>query len=125
MEDFNASPITLNFTNLTNKGQRVNKTVAPTSKQIRYAKDMNNTLLNIYRYYSGVSDDNGQATIFFDDLKPGSDYVMYMTASNMLPYDPAILLYDEEVGILRFHTIHNPSNTNSYCRSEYTSTGLS
>lgn len=125
MEDFNASPITLNFTNLTNKGQRVNKTVAPTSKQIRYAKDMNNTLLNIYRYYSGVSDDNGQATIFFDDLKPGSDYVMYMTASNMLPYDPAILLYDEEVGILRFHTIHNPSNTNSYCRSEHTSTGLS
>ena len=32
----------------------------------------------------------------------------------MLPYEPAILLNDTEVGVLPFHTIHNPSNSSSH-----------
>lgn len=105
-----ASPLTLNFTNTTNQGSRANQTLIPSSKQIRYAKDLNNTVLNVYRYFSGTSDSKGHATIFFNDLKPGSDYIMYMTAANMLPYEPSVLLNDTEVGVLPFHTIHNPSN---------------
>lgn len=119
MENYMASPLTLNFTNLTNEGSRVNSSAIPSSKQIRYAKDMNNTLLNVYRYFSGVSDDQGRATIFFNDLKPGSDYIMYMTAANMLPYEPAVLLNDSEVGVLQFHTIHNPSTP--YCNADLNS----
>jgi len=108
----NTCPLTLNFTDKTSQGYSANsQPLLPCSKQVRYVKDINNTILNANRYFSGVSDSQGSATIFFVDLNAGSGYVVYMTASNMLPYEPAILLNDTEVGVLSFHTIDNPNNS--------------
>ena len=83
--------------------------LAPSSKQIRNGVDTTNTQLNKYRSTSSVSDGTGVTTIFFNDLKPGTIYDMYLTASSILPYEPTMLYEDGEVLKLTFQTLFNPN----------------
>lgn len=106
---------TLNVTTSINQAVRVAtlnasmKAQAPSSKQIRYGFDTANSPLNKYRWTSTVSDVNGVATLFFNDLKPGTVYDMYITASSVLPYEPTMLYDDGEVLKLTFQTLYNPN----------------
>lgn len=79
----------------------------PSSQQIRSGLNKNNTALNKYRYFSGASNSDGIANIFFDDLQPGTKYNMYITASSLLPYEPSYLWEDSEVIKLTFTTLYN------------------
>ncbi len=63
----------------------------PSSNQIRSGLNKNNAALNKYRYYSGTTNYDKLGTIFFDDLQPGTKYVMYITSSSILPYEPTYL----------------------------------
>jgi hypothetical protein len=63
----------------------------PSSNQIRSGLDKKNIKLNKYSYYSGTTDVNGSAKIFFDDLMPGTKYSIYITSSSILPYEPTYL----------------------------------
>lgn len=115
IENRNASPNTLNITENVTQAVRVGllsaeeRSRAPSSKQIRDGADNMNNKLNKYRSTFTVSDINGYTTIFFNDLKPGSVYDMYVTASSILPYEPTMLYEDDEVLKMTFQTLHNPN----------------
>jgi len=48
-----------------------------------------------YRVYSALSDLDGTAYLNFDDLIDNTDYVVYLTVGNNLPYEP-LMLYDDD-----------------------------
>lgn len=56
-----------------------------------------------------MTDEAGTGTIFFDDLKPGSYYELFITCSSYLPYEPTLLWQDSEVIRIRFPTMYNPN----------------
>jgi hypothetical protein len=107
----NTLTITTNVSQATRVGSLSEnlKAQAPTSKQIHDGDDITNSKLNKYRSTSAVSDTNGLTTIFFDDLKPGTIYDMYITASSILPYEPTMLYDDSEVLKMTFQTLYNPN----------------
>ena len=56
-----------------------------------------------------MTDKNGRLSVFFDDLKPGKNYVACYTASSYLPYEPTLLWNNEDVIISKFSTMYNPN----------------
>ena len=81
----------------------------PSSLQIRYGRNIDNTETNKYRRYVSSTDESGEGVIFFDDLKPGAKYKMCISSSSILPYEPTFLWDDDEVIVLEFETLHNPN----------------
>jgi hypothetical protein len=70
---------------------------SPSSNQIRSGKDVNNTQLDKYKRISTTTDLNGNGVIFINDLKPGTIYELYVTASSIIPYEPTFLWSDQKV----------------------------
>ena len=62
------------------------KTKAPLSRQIRFYNDTKNNALGKYRRYFTPTNLLGEATIFFDNLVPASNYSLYITSTSYLPY---------------------------------------
>jgi len=58
---------------------------------------------------SAWTDQEGRGVIVFDELKEYTEYNIYITASNEIPYEPTDLLTDSEVMSLRVKTLKNPS----------------
>jgi hypothetical protein len=85
---------------------------APSSNQIRSAMDRNNEGLGKYRHFTSTTDSNGVGRIFFDDLQPGKNYDMYVTASSIIPYAPTFLWTDSEVLKVSFTTLYNQALKN-------------
>lgn len=84
----NIQPTTVGKLNATQRS------VAPSSSQIKAGTDYKNTPLGVYKVVSLVTDENGKGQIFFKDLKEQSEYVVYITASSPLPYEPTMTLPD-------------------------------
>ncbi len=47
--------------------------------------------------------------VVFQDLKENSEYVVYITASSPLPYEPTMLWPDSKVLTFSFATLPNPN----------------
>lgn len=62
-----------------------------------------------YYIYKGITDEEGKIDIFFDDLRDGETYYVFITGGNYLPYDPPFLLDDSDVRKVVFTT---PKNKN-------------
>ena len=60
----------------------------PTSAQIKQGLDINNVKVSKYSYQSLITDSTGRLSIVFSDLKPGRQYVICITASSPLFYQP-------------------------------------
>jgi hypothetical protein len=58
----------------------------PSSLQIRYGKNIDNSLTTAHQRYTTMTDEDGNGVIFFEDLKPGSVYELFVTSSSYLPY---------------------------------------
>ncbi len=70
------------------------KAKCPSSLQIRYGKNIDNTDTTKNKKFSSMTDEKGNGVIFFDDLKPGSYYELFITSSSYLPYEPTLLWQD-------------------------------
>lgn len=82
------APVLVSSLNATARAQ------CPSSQQIRAGLDQNNIALDQYKKSTITTDKKGYGTIFFNDLKPGSVYNLYLTASSILPYEPTMLWGD-------------------------------
>lgn len=85
------------------------KARAPSSLQVRNGKNIDNSDATAYKKFNSMTDSKGNGVIFFDDLKPGSIYELFMTSSSFLPYEPTLLWQDDEVIRIRFETLYNPN----------------
>lgn len=56
-----------------------------------------------------MTDYYGKINIFFDDLRPERECTVYITAGSYVPYDPPLLMSDEEVRTITFETPKNDS----------------
>jgi len=77
--------------------------------QVRYGKNIDNSASTAYKKYTSITDEKGNGVIFFNDLKPGSIYEVFITSSSYLPYEPTLLWEDSEVIKIRFETLYNPN----------------
>lgn len=115
IEDLNSAEDSLSTATTTITSKRVrqldssNRAKAPRSNQIKSGKDKSNIGLGRYRKFTTTSDESGHGTIFFDDLKPGSAYRLFITCSDILPYDNTFLWSDDDVIEIDFKTLHNPN----------------
>ena len=91
---------------------------APSSLQIMKGKFKDNSETNQYRKFSTSTDNVGKVNIFFDDLKPGSNYDVYITCSSYIPYEPSLLWPNEDVILISFQTLHNPNLMKSVRHAE-------
>ena len=81
----------------------------PYSNQIfRGTNELNEPLSN-YRIYSSLSQEDGSAVLLFDDLIHDTEYTVFLTIGNNLPYEPLMLYEDIDVRIL---TLKTPLNIN-------------
>ena len=81
----------------------------PTSYQISRGLLANNQQLD-ERFYKVVgTNQNGNGVIVFDELNDYSEYNIYITAGNDVPYDPVDLLPDTGVMKVKVKTLKNPS----------------
>ena len=84
-------------------------TPMPTSWQINNQVYIDNTPVPA-RYYTAVATNfDGTGNVVFSQLKEYTNYVMYITASNNIPYKPAQLLSNSQVMTVNFRTLKNPS----------------
>lgn len=81
----------------------------PSSLQIRNGLDINNQELTPYASVQKITDKKGFTQLFFDDLKPGSKYDIFITSSSIQYYEPTLLWEDDEVLKMSFETLHNPN----------------
>jgi hypothetical protein len=65
--------------------------------------------LGKYKVVQITTDENGLGQLVFLDLKEKSTYVVYFTASSLLPYEPTMLWKDDKVITFRFSTLPNPN----------------
>lgn len=100
---------TLNYTESFIKGIIVNVSSDPTIvKQIVKGVDSKN--FPVDRHYTALCNKAGYATIFFDELMPGSKYIMYVAATSPEIYEPKI--YSDYVTKTEFYTLWNPNLRN-------------
>ena len=67
-------------------------------------------LLFIIRSFQALSEDDGSAFLFFDDVRDDTDYEVFMTIGNNLPYEPLMLYDDDKIRTFSFKTPKNLSN---------------
>jgi len=83
--------------------------VQPTSYQISKGLLANNVQLD-ERYYKTVwTATTGKGTIVFDELKEYTNYNIYITAGNDVPYASLEILKDDETLKVQLQTLKNPS----------------
>jgi hypothetical protein len=87
--------------------------IAPSSSQIKAGTDYQNKPLGKYKMVQITTDENGNGQLVFLDLKEKSSYVVYITASSPLPYEPTMLWPDLKVITFSFSTIPNPNVGNT------------
>lgn len=88
----------------------VDGNIMPTSYQISQGLMANNQKLDD-RYFKVASTTvNGDGNIVFDELRDYTQYNVYVTAGNDVPYDPVDILANSEVMHLEVQTLKNPSN---------------
>jgi hypothetical protein len=92
-------------------------TSTPTSWQINNGVFADNTPVNSRYYTVTKTNSDGMGVVTFKELKEYTNYVIFITASNSIPYKPAQLLSDGEVMTLNFRTLKNPSNC--FCNLTY------
>jgi len=115
IEEFNTAEDTLSIAKNPISAKRVStltstkRSSAPRSSQIKSGKDKSNNALGRYRKFTSTTDNEGYGTIYFDDLKPGSAYRLFITCSDILPYDNTFLWSDDDVIEIDFETLHNPN----------------
>lgn len=81
----------------------------PSSFQIAHGLLPDNTYANS-RYWIGAStSENGYVSITFDELNDNTEYNLYITAANNIPYEPADLLVDSKIINFNFKTLKNPN----------------
>jgi hypothetical protein len=95
------------------------KSIAPSSSQIKAGKDHKNNALGKYKAVQTTTDQNGNGQIVFSDLKEKSSYVVYFTASSLLPYEPTMLWEDMKVVTFSFSTLPNPNVGDSDKQLDY------
>lgn len=67
----------------------------PTSNQILAGKDHKNIVLSPNKVVKVSSDKDGKSEIYWPDLKPRSNYIVFITASIPRSYDPPLAWIDE------------------------------
>lgn len=94
--------------------------IVPSNDQIVKGVDACNT--PALRKSISLTDKFGKAVISFKNLKPGSIYTLYCTATSPAPYQP--IIYANEVTMLQFSTFWNPNlkGANNYQLSELINT---
>lgn len=97
------NPVTVGSLNATQRN------TAPSSSQIKAGTDYQNNPLGKYKIVQITTDINGNGQLLFSDLKEKSSYVVYITASSPLPYEPTMLWPDSKVITFNFSTIPNPN----------------
>ena len=83
--------------------------IKPTSYQIAYGLMADNTQLDDRYHKSVFTSLNGNGQIVFDELKDHTEYNVYITAGNDIPYMPADLLSNDKVMQVSLRTLKNPS----------------
>jgi len=81
----------------------------PTSYQISQGWTPNNTQLDEGYFNMTVSDDSGKAVLVLDELREYTEYDIYITAGDNLPYEAVNLIKNENVVVLTAKTLKNPS----------------
>lgn len=84
----NSTQETLNYTQAPIKGEVVTNSESIRTKQISRGLDWYNNKAT--DYFTALCNKEGYASIFFDELNPGSKYVMYVTATSPEIYEPTI-----------------------------------
>jgi hypothetical protein len=83
--------------------------LAPSSNQIIAGTDNNNTILGKFKVFTASTDQNGNGTIIWPDLKPQSFYQVYITAAAPITYNPPLAWPNGQVITFNFSTFANPN----------------
>jgi hypothetical protein len=69
----------------------------PFSSQIANALDSNNNIVPTQHFSNVISIESGVGVLTFTQLRENTTYAIYITASCVIPFKPALLLSDSEV----------------------------
>lgn len=81
----------------------------PSSYQIANGLMGNNEKIDERYYKVAATNKNGDGEIVFDELQDFTNYNVYITAGNDIPYEPVDLLDNSEVMKIDVRTLKNPS----------------
>jgi len=81
----------------------------PTSYQIAHGWTANNTPVEEGFFNISVSDATGRVMLVLDELREDSEYNIYVTSGDNLPYDAINLLKNDQVVTLKTKTLKNPN----------------